>query len=88
MITIIIVISIFLGLYLIDRICLWLEAKGWLYYRHHQPPGGFVGNALLELNSLFQPSIRHTIEMKQNQVKYKRSEADVPSDPLGEKIEK
>jgi hypothetical protein len=73
-------LAIGLALFLIDRICLWLEAKGWLYYRHHKSQGGFIGSALLELNSFLQPSVRYTIEMKQNQVQYRRSETDAPGD--------
>jgi len=38
-------------IYFIDRACLWLESKGWLYYRKNKPHGGVVGNALLELHS-------------------------------------
>jgi hypothetical protein len=86
MMTIIKVIAILLGLYLIDRVCLWLEVKGWLYYRKHKPLGGFLGNALLCLSCFMDPSIRHTIKVKQNQAQHKQCEADVPADPLEEKI--
>ena len=76
------VIAILVGLYLLDRLCLWLEAKGWLYYRHHQSQGGFLGSTLLELNSFLHPSVRHTIEMKQNQVQFKHCDqaGDPPKD--------
>ncbi len=60
----------------LDRFLLWLESKGWLFYRKRKSSGGFVGNALLELNSIFQPSSRNVIEVKQNVAKNKRSEAD------------
>ena len=82
------VIAIFVGLYLIHRTCLWLESKGWLYYCHNKPKGGFLASALLGLNFFFDPSIRHTIKAKQNQVQLKRSEADTPGDPLDTKTQK
>jgi hypothetical protein len=74
------VIFICVTLYCIDQFCLWLERKGWLYYRHNKPRGGFIGNALLELQSFFIPSARYTIEVKQNQTVRKRSEEDVPDE--------
>jgi len=63
------------ALYFMDKLFLWLENKGWLYYRHRKAQKGIMGNALLELNSFLQPSARHTIEMKQKQVIVKQSEA-------------
>lgn len=65
-------------IFALDRLGLWLESKGWLYYRKRKAQGGFVGNALLELNSVFQPSARHVLELKQNTVQYKRNEEDAP----------
>ena len=55
------------------------QQKGWLYYRHKKAQTGVIGSALQELNAVLQPSSRHTIEMKQNEVRFKRSESDVPS---------
>lgn len=37
-----------------------------------------MGSAVQELNAILQPASRHTIEMKPNEIKYKRSEIDVP----------
>lgn len=68
-----------IALYHMHKFFLWLEQKGWLYYRHKKPQSGVLGSALQELNAMLQPSSRHTIEMKQNKVRFKRSESDVPS---------
>ncbi len=73
-----------LGIYLMHRFCLWLERKGRIYYRHKKPQTGIMGSGLQELNAILQPSNRHVIEMKQNEVKFKRSEVDVPSEPKDE----
>ena len=74
------VIEFCAAFYLFDKVCLWLEQKGWLYYRHSKPQKGIIGNALLELNSFLHPSVRHTIEMKQKQVVVKKSEVFEPDD--------
>lgn len=70
---ILIILAIIVGLVLFDRVCLWLESKGWLYWRKNKPDcRGGIGNALQELNSMLAPSTRHTIEAKQ--IKPKKSE--------------
>jgi len=62
--------------FIADRLCLWLERKGWLYYRNSKTSGGFIGSALLELQNIVNPSTRHTIEMKQNVTISKHNEND------------
>lgn len=76
-----IVLLCVLGLFLFHRFCLWLESKGWLYYRNKKPKNEILGNALQELNAILQPSARHTIEMKQNETRLKQNSSDVPSEP-------
>ena len=61
-----IIIAIFIGLYLIDKIGLWLEQKGWLYYRRTKRKGAAIGTAMMELQTFLNPSARYTIEEKQN----------------------
>jgi hypothetical protein len=70
-----------IGIWLFDKTCLWLERKGLLYYRNEKPKGGILGSALQELNAQLSPSNRHVIEMKQNTARFKKSEADAPSEP-------
>lgn len=60
----------------VDRLLLWIEKKGWLFYRKNKSPGGFVGNALLELNSIFQASSRNVIEVKQKARYIKQSRSN------------
>ena len=78
----ILIIEVSLVLYLLDKLGLWLERKGWLYYRHEKPRGGGMGSILQELNAQLLPSNRHVIEMKQNEAIYKKSEAEAPSEPV------
>ena len=66
--------------YFFDKIFLWLESQSWLYYRNKKAESGIIGNALLELHSLLNPGARHVIEVKQNAVKQKRNETDVPGE--------
>lgn len=76
----IVILLIFFGLYLVNKICLWAEDRGYLYYRRKKPEGGAMGSALLELQGMLNPSARHIIEMKQSAVKHIRRESDAPGD--------
>ena len=48
----------------LDQLGLWLERKGWLYYRHTKPSSSQLGNALLELQSILEPSKQHIAEVR------------------------
>jgi hypothetical protein len=48
---------------LVDRLALWAEARGWIYWRRNRPRGS-AGNVLLDLN-VFEPGVRHVIDAKQ-----------------------
>ena len=77
-----IILGILCALFLLDRLGLWLEHKGWLYYRRRKPESGILGNTLQELNTLLVPSSRHVIEAKQNEAIYRKSENKASSEPL------
>jgi hypothetical protein len=76
------VIIVFISLYIVHQLCLWLEKKGCLYYRHKKSKGSMLGSGLQELNAFLNPAGRQTIEMKQKQAIHKRSEEDKPSDKI------
>lgn len=78
----IIISALILILFLADKVGLWLERKGYLYYRNNKPQGGAFGSTLLELNAQLSPSNRYIVEMKQNEVRFKKSEADVPGESV------
>lgn len=52
--------------YGIDRLFLWMERRGWLYYRHSNPSGtSGVGNALHELHSIFDSEVKSEEEIRE-----------------------
>lgn len=57
-------LKIGLALYLLHRLGLWMEQRGWIYYKHKSPGSG-AGNALQELNAFMRPSVRHAQEITQ-----------------------
>jgi hypothetical protein len=62
-----IAVGIAVGLFCLDRLCLYLERHGWLYYRRTKPKGGAVSSMFLEMQSLIEPSTKHVIEYRKEQ---------------------
>ena len=50
------------GLYALHRLALWMERKGWIYYRHDERPSGAGSMAVLQRMEVFKPELRHVIE--------------------------
>jgi hypothetical protein len=50
-------------LYGLHRYCLYLEDRGYLYYRRKKPPAG-GGSVFNPLQEIIQPQIRHVLEIK------------------------
>ena len=51
-----------LGLFAFDRLALWAERRGWIYYRKRKASARALGNALLETQVLLEPRARETVE--------------------------
>jgi hypothetical protein len=69
-----------------DRLALWAESRGWVYWRRTKPEPSGGSGALGELIELFQPSRRHVVEERQRQ----HLTADLPESgapPLGVDLE-
>ncbi len=52
------------GLILLDQLFLWMEAKGWVYYRKIKRKGS-AGPAILDIMSSVDPGARHAAEARQ-----------------------
>jgi hypothetical protein len=57
------------GLFVLDRLLLWMEAKGWIYWRKvkRKSSGGGLRGGLLGFNAMFEPGAHHTAEAQQEQ---------------------
>jgi len=65
------------GLWLVHRLLLWMEERGWIYYLRKKPDPASLGTAFLELNKLAEPQKRHVLEVKRTQ----RAEQDPSAGP-------
>ena len=70
------------GLLVLDRLLLWIEARGWIYYRKNKPGRGASTYHLLEWNAAFDPTMR---QVQEERIKEKREEerSGAPPGPEG-----
>ena len=51
-----------IALYLLHRLALWAESRGYIYYVNREPSRATLGNAFLETQSLLEPGKRAMVE--------------------------
>lgn len=64
-------------LYGLDRLGLWLEDRGWLYYRRKKPQSSPMG-MWVALQQAIEPRVRHVQEVEQ----HRRQEDEGPKEKL------
>ncbi|MFZ2029107.1 MAG: hypothetical protein WAU68_02275 [Vitreimonas sp.] len=62
----------------LDRIGLWAEAKGWVYWRRKKASSTSIGAILSDLNAVTNPSAQHVVEAKQSKKLEERDNSDPP----------
>lgn len=66
------------ALFVLDRLGLWMEARGWIYYRKKKPSATDLGNAFLELQSMLEPGKRNVVVVRTEEVVEDEDEGDPP----------
>jgi len=61
------IILVGVTLFLLDRLGLWTERQGWIYWRKSKGTSSRLGNAFLELHSMLEPSKRHVVEIRKKE---------------------
>ena len=75
------ILVLFAGiLFLIDRLLLWMEGRGWIYWRKTKAGPGTARHAWLNLQSMVEPSKEYIIEMEEAEHEEEDGEAG-PDDP-------
>jgi hypothetical protein len=67
-----------LGLLVLDRILLFLESRGWIYYRRTKAGRGASTYHLLEWTSVLDPSQRQVIELRVSEERQEDEAGDPP----------
>jgi hypothetical protein len=53
---------VILALFVLDRLALWMEGRGWIYWRKVKPKGGGMSRTLTAMQEFVQPEIQHVME--------------------------
>ncbi len=46
----------------LHRVAVWMEDRGWIFYRTKRMPRGAGGMAAMEVAAMLEPEIKHVIE--------------------------
>ena len=60
--TLLIALAVVVGLLVLDRLALWMESRGWIYWRKVKPKGGGGAAGLMAMHTLIEPEVRHVVE--------------------------
>jgi len=67
-----------IALFVLDRLGLLMEKRGWIYYRKKKPSQSSLGNAFLEIQSILEPSKKILVEVKKDEKKEQAQSGDPP----------
>lgn len=76
--TLAIVVGVAAVLYVLDRLLLAAEDRGWIYWRRSKPSPGTRAGALMELHALLEPDRKHTVEVLREETHEEDDEGDPP----------
>ena len=71
------------GVYGMHRLALWAERRGWIYYRERRGSSGALGNALLEVHALLEPSQQHVVEERRQDMEEDDDSGEPPEGVAG-----
>jgi hypothetical protein len=66
------------AVFALDRLLLWFEDRGWLYYRKRRPNITSLGTALFQVQAIIQPEKQHVVE---HQLEIREDEDDEAGKP-------
>ncbi len=69
------------SLYLLHWAALWMEGRGWIRYQRKRGSSGSLGNAMREIQTIFEPSKRYVLEERLREHSEAERTGDPPSKP-------
>ena len=60
------------------RLLLWMESKGWIFYRNSGHHSGALGNAFMALHSVFDPEAGRAAEHRLHEEKEEPESGEPP----------
>lgn len=82
MYTVVGIIAVLLLVFAIDRLGLFAERRGWVYWRDRNRPAGTSAGVFGEMQSFLSPAYRHVVE-EQHRQQTSRQDHSTGAPPLG-----
>lgn len=79
--TVLWILGLVVGLFLLDRLLLFVESRGWIYYRRTKAGRGASTYHLLQWTSVLDPTQQQVIELRIQEEKNEDEAGDPPADP-------
>ena len=76
------IVFVLVGVLALDRLAVWMEGRGWIYWRKKHGSTGTLGTAFLELQTIFEPSKRHVIEARREEDAEEDDSGDPPESDI------
>ena len=73
-------IAVAAALFLFDRLFLWMESRGWLYYRRTRSRGGASLYHFMQIHKIYNPEIQEVIEIKYGEEQQEDESGEPPVD--------
>lgn len=70
------IIGFVIGFFALDRLALWAESKGWIYWRKKKARTDAMSSVFAEMNVITNPSAEHVITAKQGKKFEERENGD------------
>lgn len=61
------------------RILSWMDDRGWIYYRRRRGTSAALGNALLQVQTFYQPAVHEVLEARLEEPTEEADSGDPPS---------
>jgi hypothetical protein len=71
--------GVLLALYTLDRLFLWMENRGWVYYRKTRGSGGGASGVLTTTQQFVEPQVQNVIEMREQSKEHNQRDEGQPS---------
>ena len=78
-------LALVVAAFVVDRLLLKAEARGWIYWRKKKGSHGMPASAFLEVQQIFEPDKKYVLEVQQEQAPEEEESGDPPTP--GQKVQ-
>lgn len=65
-------------IFVLNRFLLYMESRGWIYYRKKKPGSGALSSACIEIQQMLEPSKKYVVQVRKNEKRTQQEAGDLP----------